>query len=107
MRFPPLTIKRREEGVSITWRDGHSAVYDFAYLRSRCPCAGCRRTPPKVVKADDPLKLLDDVPIHIDGAELVGNYAVQFFWNDGHSHGIYAFDYLRQICPCMECRSAG
>jgi DUF971 family protein len=24
-------------------------------------------------------------------------------WNDGHSTGIYSFDYLRSICPCPEC----
>ena len=36
-------------------------------------------------------------------AELVGRYAMQIYWNDQHSSGIYSFDYLRQICPCPEC----
>jgi DUF971 family protein len=36
-------------------------------------------------------------------AELVGRYALQVFWNDGHSSGIYAFDHLRDLCPCAEC----
>jgi len=30
---------------------------------------------------------------------------VQIHWNDRHSSGIYSFDYLRQICPCLECKS--
>src|SRR5437868_8842771 len=28
-------------GVDITWADGHSSHYDFAYLRDECPCATC------------------------------------------------------------------
>src|SRR5260370_24480656 len=28
-------------GVDITWSDGHSSHYDFAYLRDECPCATC------------------------------------------------------------------
>ncbi len=29
-----------------------------------------------------------------------GNYAIRFTWNDGHEHGIYSWDYLREWCPC-------
>ncbi len=36
--------------------------------------------------------------------ELVGRYAIRIWWQDGHSSGIYTFDYLRDLCPCQECR---
>jgi DUF971 family protein len=36
----------------------------------------------------------------------VGNYAIRFNWNDGHQHGIFSWDYLREWCPCPECRAA-
>ena len=36
-------------------------------------------------------------------AHAVGNYALQIDFNDGHSTGIYSFDYLRTVCPCPEC----
>jgi DUF971 family protein len=29
--------------------------------------------------------------------EMVGGYAVQPIWADGHSTGIYSFDYLKQV----------
>ena len=29
--------------------------------------------------------------------EGVGGYALQLFWADGHSTGIYTFDYLRRL----------
>jgi DUF971 family protein len=36
-------------------------------------------------------------------ASAVGNYAIQMSFTDGHSTGIYSFDYLREICPCDTC----
>jgi len=40
------------------------------------------------------------------GAGAVGNYAIQIEFTDGHSTGIYSFDYLRTICPCDACARA-
>ncbi len=42
-------------------------------------------------------------PLHPERAELVGRYALQIHWSDGHSSGIYAFPYLRRLCPCPAC----
>jgi DUF971 family protein len=36
-------------------------------------------------------------------AHAVGRYAIQFNWQDGHSGGIYSWDYLRRSCQCPEC----
>jgi DUF971 family protein len=36
-------------------------------------------------------------------AKAVGNYALQIDFSDGHTTGIYSYDYLRTICPCQEC----
>jgi DUF971 family protein len=36
----------------------------------------------------------------------VGRYAIQFNWQDGHSGGIYSWDYLRRACQCRECTFA-
>ena len=35
----------------------------------------------------------------VENVSLVGNYAIQFFWDDGHHTGIYTWEYLRQLCP--------
>ena len=55
---------------------------------------------------DDPLYVLPPsmlaVSANLDRAhpvEMVGNYALQFFWDDGHRTGIYTFGYLREITP--------
>jgi DUF971 family protein len=39
-------------------------------------------------------------------AKAVGNYALQIDFSDGHTTGIYSYDYLRTICPCQECGKA-
>ena len=39
-------------------------------------------------------------------AHAVGRYAMQFNWLDGHSGGIYSWEYLRRHCQCQECRFA-
>ena len=33
----------------------------------------------------------------------VGKYAIRFTWNDGHEHGIYSWEFLREFCPCAVC----
>ena len=90
-------------GVLISWSDGHEALYPTEFLRQNCPCAMCRENPPLVAKSADPFQILGKPPIKADRAAPVGNYAIQFFWNDGHSGGIYTYEYLREICPCQEC----
>ncbi len=39
-------------------------------------------------------------------AEAVGKYAIKFNWNDGHELGIYSWQFLRDWCPCEECKAA-
>jgi DUF971 family protein len=62
-------------------------------LRDACPCAAC-------VEEGTGRKLLDPatIPADIRPSELkaVGNYAVQIFWSDGHSTGIYSWKTLRE-----------
>jgi DUF971 family protein len=35
----------------------------------------------------------------LQSVEAVGHYALQPVWSDGHSYGIYSWEYLRQLCP--------
>jgi len=53
----------------------------------------------------DPQNLRDLIPTRhyqVERLELVGNYALQFFWNDGHNTGIYTWEYLHRLCPVEE-----
>jgi len=86
--------------VRITWDDGHVGEYPVEYLRGYCPCALCQghgaAAERKFVSV--PGSILDEI-------RAVGNYAIEFRWHDGHSTGIYTFDYLRSLCPCSVCKN--
>ncbi len=91
--------------LSVQWSDGHLSAYPYQYLRDRCPCASCSgKTPsPPAAPNASPFPMFGAKALKPTRAELVGRYALQIFWNDGHSTGIYAFDHLRGLCPCKEC----
>jgi DUF971 family protein len=99
------------EGVEIQWSDGHSSHYSFPFLRNACPCALCdeERTKSGRKPGEDPQKA-GELPMFKPAAkplsaEPVGKYALRFDWNDGHALGIYSWQWLREICPCDECRA--
>jgi DUF971 family protein len=99
----PATIDiSKSTGVTIEWTDGHRSHYELQYLRDRCPCANCaksERKAPAALPMFKPRAKIEDV-------EQVGRYALRFFWNDGHSTGLYSYEQLREICPCPECARA-
>jgi DUF971 family protein len=114
-RKKPTAVKihvKTGAGVDITWADGHSSHFDFAYLREQCPCATCndergkKEAMPSTNLLSSPLLPMYKPKPRAQGANQVGNYAVQISFTDGHSTGIFSYDYLRTLCPCAECGRA-
>jgi DUF971 family protein len=114
-RKKPTAVKihvKTGAGVDITWADGHSSHYDFAYLRDQCPCATCNdeRGKKDVLTTmnlpSSPLLPMYKPKPRAQAATQVGNYAVQISFTDGHSTGIFSYDYLRTLCLCEECGRA-
>jgi DUF971 family protein len=95
-RFLPEEITPTEDArrLRIRWRDGVVSEYEPRLLRLRCPCAGC-------VDEMTGLRTLrpGDVPpkVYPEAIQYVGRYALQFQWSDGHTTGIYDFQYLRLL----------
>jgi prepilin-type processing-associated H-X9-DG protein len=98
-----IKLAAANDALSILWADGHASVYSYQFLRDRCPCATCGEGGGRDRQPSNLLPMLGVKPLKPERAELVGRYALQIFWNDGHSTGIYSFDYLRSLCPCPEC----
>jgi len=117
-RKKPTSIKihvSNGAGIDITWADGHASHYEFAYLREECPCATCsdargKKTshgaePPPPFLSSPALPMFKPKP-RAQAATQIGSYAIQLSFSDGHSTGIYSYDYFRIICPCAECAKA-
>lgn len=94
----------RSKGIRIDWTDGHRSEYSLRWLRDRCPCASCTGAHGAIPAeaAPSPFQMYKPA-LRLEDAQPVGTYAIQLRWNDGHSTGIYSFDYLREICPCPLC----
>jgi DUF971 family protein len=80
--------------LSIDWTDGRIDEYDVVSLRRNCPCAACvdEMTNRRTLKPED---VPDSVrPVRL---ESIGSYAIQIYFNDGHSTGYYTYPYLREL----------
>lgn len=92
---------RPKRELHIDWGDGHHTSYDFTALRWLCPCAFCRGEAGQPGWLDSDPTLGED-QVTLSDISLVGHYAIQPIWADGHSSGFYSFDRLREECPCPE-----
>lgn len=102
MKPSNVTLDRPAGLLIIDWEDGKTCRYPVGALRLACPCVECRGGHEHMGAQHDPENLLDLVPdrhYEVQRLELVGNYALQFFWDDGHHTGIYTWDYLYRLCP--------
>jgi DUF971 family protein len=92
---PPEAIDlAADHGIQLLWPGGRQVTIPAQHLRDQCPCADC-------VEEGTGRKLLDPATIPSDirpeRIEAVGNYAIQVFWSDGHSTGIYTWQTLRRV----------
>jgi DUF971 family protein len=102
--------KTEGTGMDIEWKDGHKSSWNFRWLRDACPCATCHEErekdgrEPGVPKASpaNVLPLYQDPPRPVS-VTPTGRYAIAFGWNDGHTSGIYSWEFLRRHCTCREC----
>jgi DUF971 family protein len=92
---------RAAKQLRITWGDGHESLYDFVTLRWLCPCAYCRGEAGMPGWLDSN-PTLSEAQTTLTDLQLVGQYALQPTWGDGHHTGYYTFAHLRADCPCPE-----
>jgi len=92
-----LKVRLKEQRLIIEWKDGTQSEYSLDELRRRCPCAACKTE--RSQQADNPLQILKFNPtdVRVTSASLVGHYAIQFVWSDGHNTGIFDFRFLRSL----------
>ena len=96
-----VIINIDNDKVFVNFDDGHLGKYLARSLRLNCACAEC-------IEEWTGKPLLNpftvDSNIVVEDYLLVGKYAVQFLWSDGHFTGIFPFEVLRKLCECEICK---
>jgi DUF971 family protein len=95
MRLENTAIMGNE--IALAWSDGEESYLDFEMLRKACPCAACSGEPDVTGKVIVPKVVHSGKSYQLVRHQVVGGYAIQFFWGDGHSTGLYSFDLLRRL----------
>ena len=98
VRPTDITVDGSTRVLSIEWSDGKRSGYPLAGLRAVCPCVNCCGGHANMGKPADKelLRSAEDPEIAVARIELVGSYAMQVVWSDGHDTGIYTWDYLHE-----------
>ena len=94
----PVDIQQIGGELAIKWDDGVESFVKLEGLRRCCPCAGCKGEVDILGNLyKNPDQPLPPSAFHLVRVANVGGYAVQPVWGDGHSSGLFTFDYLRRV----------
>lgn len=93
--LPTRIDKYSDSEMLVSWSSGESFAVPFLEIRFHCPCASCvdEHTGQRILKREQISR--DIRPVNV---QLVGRYAVQVTWSDGHGTGMYHYDRLLQLC---------
>jgi DUF971 family protein len=83
--------------LALSFADGLEAYLPLPMLRRACPCAVCQGEPDALGRVVRPTVEHGPRAFELLKYETVGGYAIQLFWGDGHSSGIYSYAYLQKL----------
>ena len=96
-RLAPTNIQAIGPELAIAWNDGTESYLPLDALRRACPCAACGGEPDVMGRVVRPEVSHIPASFELRGFAVVGGYALQPAWADGHGTGLYTFPYLRRL----------
>jgi DUF971 family protein len=89
----PVRVQLIDQGkaLSLVWNDDARTQITAATLRAFCRCSGCSAA------AFFGAAPAPAAGLAIAHAQLMGRYALNLQFSDGHDRGIYPWSYLRDI----------
>ena len=94
----PVDIQQIGGELAIKWDEGREDYIALEKLRRCCPCAGCQGEVDILGNLHKgPESPLAATSFQLVNFSVVGGYAIQPLWADGHTSGLYSFDYLRRV----------
>jgi DUF971 family protein len=97
MTLEPTDIQQIGNELAIRWNDGSESYLGLQFLRRACPCAACGGEPDALGDIARPEVSYAENSFALRGFQVVGGYALQPHWADGHNTGIYSFQYLKGL----------
>jgi DUF971 family protein len=96
-RLIPSNIQQIGDELAIAWSDGVESYLPLETLRRACPCAACGGEPDVLGYVERPEVTYTAQSFVLEACQVVGGYALQPAWADGHGSGLYSFPYLRRL----------
>lgn len=93
----PVNLQLIGEELAISWKDGKESFLRLEFLRKACPCAVCGGEPDVMGRIFKPTVSYGPNSFQLRGFQIVGGYAIQLKWGDGHDSGLYTFSFLRRL----------
>jgi len=98
----PKDIQIIGNEIALLWPDGSEDYFPMEFLRAMSPSAdnmGEKDIFGNQYGGDGP-KVFPGVMVK--GWEMMGNYAIRFFFSDGHGTGLYTWQYLIELRDRLE-----
>ncbi len=96
-RLLPTNIQPIGDELAISWSDGTESFLQLEPLRRACPCAACGGEPDILGNIDRPDVHYTPSSFTLRGFEIIGGYAIQPTWGDGHGTGLYSYPFLKRL----------
>ena len=88
-----IHLHKRSKKLELIYADEQYFTLNAEYLRVFSPSAEVKGHHPNQATLQVGKK-----DVAIESIIAVGNYAIQIFFDDQHSSGIYSWEYLHQLC---------
>lgn len=96
-RLSPNLVQVVGPELAVAWNDGSETFVTLDCLRRGCPCAACGGEPDVLGNLVRPEVHYTGESFQLRSWQLIGGYALQPTWADGHGTGLYTFPYLKRL----------
>ncbi len=97
MPLAPENIQQIGRELAVQWNDGSETYLELELLRRACPCAACGGEPDVMGNIARPQVQYNERSFQLAAFNIIGGYALQPRWQDGHETGLYTFQYLQRL----------
>jgi len=93
----PVSIQKIGNELAVAWSDGKESYLPLENLRRKCPCAACCGEPDVTGYVEKPAPVYSAKSFDLTSWQVIGGYAIEPTWADGHHSGLYSYPLLRSL----------